>query len=55
MRILCGVALAVSFASAQTAPPDLAGVYQIVASAATLPGGLKNAGSPAELPLLATI
>ena len=53
MRILCGVALVVSFASAQTAPPDLAGVYQIVASAATLPGGLKNAGSPAELPLLA--
>ena len=37
---------------ASTAPPSLAGVYQIIAGATTLPGGLKNAGSPAELALL---
>ena len=52
MRILCGLALAVSFANAQSAPPDLAGVYQIIERSVTLPGGLKNAGSPADLPLL---
>ena len=53
MRILCGAALAALFASGQTAPPDLAGVYQVIERTVTLPGGLKNAGSPAELPLLA--
>ena len=53
MRILCGAALAALFANAQTAPPDLAGVYQVIERSVTLPGGLKNAGSPAELPLLA--
>lgn len=37
---------------AQTPPPDLAGVYQVIGSGTTLPGGLKNAGSPSELPLL---
>jgi hypothetical protein len=37
---------------ASTPVPGLAGVYQIVASGTTLPGGLKNSGSPAELPLL---
>lgn len=55
MRILCGGALvmiAALFANAQAASPDLAGVYQIIPNAVTLPGGLKNAGSPAELPLL---
>ena len=52
MRIICCVALAASFATAQTTPPDLAGVYQVMERSVTLPGGLKNAGSPAELPLL---
>ena len=32
--------------------PELAGVYRIIASGTTLPGGLKNAGSPADLVLL---
>jgi hypothetical protein len=32
--------------------PDLAGVYQIASSGTVLPGGLKNAGSPADLALL---
>ena len=52
MRIIWGVALAAVFASAQSAPPNLAGVYQVIERTVTLPGGLKNAGSPAELPLL---
>lgn len=52
MLIICCVALAVSFATAQTTPPDLAGVYQVIERSVTLPGGLKNAGSLAELPLL---
>src|SRR6185369_7837459 len=50
MRILCGVVLTALFANAQAAPPDLAGVYQAVVGG--VPSGLKNAGSPAELPLL---
>ncbi len=33
-------------------PPDLQGVYQSIPDKATLPGGLKNAGSPAAIPLL---
>ena len=53
MRIICGAVLTALFANGQAAPPNLAGVYQIVASTVTLPGGLKNTGSPAELPLLA--
>lgn len=31
------------------AQPDLQGVYQAIASGVTLPGGLKNAGSPGEI------
>jgi len=43
-----------SFAQATRAkaPPDLAGVYQSIPNAVTLPGGLKNAGSPSEISLL---
>ena len=52
MRIICGVALAALFVNAQTAPPDLTGVYQVIERTVMLPGGLKNAGSPAELLLL---
>jgi hypothetical protein len=53
-----GVAiLGASFAAAQstaaTAPPDLTGVYVIVSGKTVLPGGLKNAGAPASVPLLA--
>ena len=33
-------------------PPDLQGVYQSIPDKASLPGGLKNAGSPAAIPLL---
>jgi hypothetical protein len=33
-------------------PPDLQGVYQSIADNVTLPGGLKNAGSPSAIPLL---
>jgi len=43
-------------AAAQTkqsnAQPDLAGVYQSIPSGTTLPGGLKNFGSPSEISLL---
>jgi hypothetical protein len=35
-----------------TASPDLAGVYQSIPNGTTLPGGLKNSGSPAEISLL---
>ncbi len=52
MRIVCAVTLAALFANGQTAPPNLAGVYQVIERTVTLPGGLKNSGSPAELPLL---
>jgi hypothetical protein len=31
------------------APPDLAGVYEVVSNDTTLPGGLRNTGSPAEI------
>jgi hypothetical protein len=33
------------------APPDLTGVYQPIASGTTLSGGLKNSGSPEQVPL----
>jgi hypothetical protein len=32
--------------------PDLAGIYQSVPNGITLPGGLKNSGSPSEISLL---
>lgn len=35
-----------------SASPDLAGVYQAIPNGATLPGGLKNSGSPGEISLL---
>jgi hypothetical protein len=51
--LISGVTLAV----AQTprtpaAPPDLTGVYQPISPETTLPGGLKNAGSPAGVALV---
>jgi hypothetical protein len=33
-------------------PPDLGGVYRAIANGTTLPGGLKNSGSPGEIALL---
>ncbi len=35
-----------------TTPPDLTGLYQIIPNSATLPGGLKNNGSPEGITLL---
>jgi len=46
----------IPFAEAQTktaSPPDLTGVYVIVSNKTVLPGGLKNVGAPASIPLLA--
>ena len=40
------------FASVMLAQPDLQGVYQSIPDRTTLPGGLKNAGSPAAISLL---
>jgi hypothetical protein len=37
---------------AQPSPPDLRGVYQSIPDRMTLPGGLKNAGSPTAIALL---
>ena len=39
------------FAQAIMAQPDLEGVYQSIPDKITLPGGLKNAGSPASIQL----
>jgi len=45
-------AVAASSVAAQTkTPPDLTGVYEIVSDKTVLPGGLKNLGSPAGVPL----
>jgi len=38
--------------SAEASPPDLQGVYQAIPDRVTLPGGRKNAGSPAAIELL---
>lgn len=37
--------------STKAAVPDLTGVYEVVPNAVTLPGGLKNEGSPEEISL----
>ena len=39
-------------ASAKADAPDLSGVYQAVPDGVTLPGGLRNSGGPADVPLL---
>lgn len=44
--------LLVHLLTASAAPPDLAGVYQAIPNDITLPGGLKNSGSPNDAPLL---
>jgi len=38
--------------SPAAAPSNLAGVYRTIPNGMTLPGGLKNSGSPGEIPLL---
>ena len=43
--------LAILFAPVILAQPDLKGVYQSISDKITLPGGLKNAGSPAAIEL----
>lgn len=45
-------ALAILFAPVIMAQPDLEGVYQSISDKITLPGGLKNAGSPAAIEVL---
>jgi hypothetical protein len=37
---------------ANPAPPNIAGVYKPIPDGTTLPGGLRNAGSPAEISVL---
>lgn len=37
--------------STKTTVPDLTGVYELLPNSVTLPGGLKNAGSPEEISL----
>lgn len=49
MRLAAILILGAAFGFTQ---PDLHGVYQSIPDGATLPGGLKNAGSPAGLALL---
>jgi hypothetical protein len=43
--------LAILFAPLIMAQPDIEGVYQSISDKITLPGGLKNAGSPASIEL----
>jgi len=53
LAVFC--ACCASYAVAQTArgtTPDLGGVYQPIPNSKVLAGGLKNIGSPAEIPLL---
>jgi len=40
--------------SVQSAPPDLTGVYESIPNGTALPGGLRNSGSPGDIPLTAT-
>lgn len=47
-----GVALAAAQPGAAPAPHNLQGVYQSIPNRITLPGGLKNTGSPAAIELL---
>jgi len=58
LAVCAAIALSVAPAFAQTAkaaaaPPDITGVYKRISAKTVLPGGLKNTGSPADLPLTA--
>jgi hypothetical protein len=50
--ILCAPLMMAQSGRAAAASPDLQGVYQSIPDGVTLPGGLKNAGSPAAIELL---
>jgi hypothetical protein len=47
--ILCAPLMMAQAGRAAAAPPDLQGVYQSIPDGVTLPGGWKNAGSPAGI------
>ena len=48
LHIVALFAAAVAFAQQ---PPNIAGVYQSIPNSVTLPGGLKNSGSPNDVQL----
>src|SRR5580693_3773292 len=50
--ILCAPLILAQQNRGAAGPPDLQGVYQSIPDRTTLPGGLKNAGSPAAISLL---
>src|SRR4249920_1201595 len=53
--LLFSLAVIAFFAQRGPSPapaPDLAGVYQSISDETTLPGGLRNSGSPSEIALL---
>jgi hypothetical protein len=52
MRLTAPLFLVAILCAPVLAQPDLQGVYQAVANGVTLPGGLKNAGSPDAIPLV---
>src|SRR3984893_12937846 len=52
MKVFASLLAALFSASLIIAQPDLHGVYQSIQDRTTLPGGLKNAGSPAAIALL---
>jgi hypothetical protein len=54
LELVMAAILSAALAMAQkgNAAPDLQGVYQTIPDGTTLPGGLKNAGSPAAIGLL---
>jgi hypothetical protein len=52
VQILCAPLTMAQQGRAAASPPDLQGVYQSIPDRITLPGGLKNTGSPAAIALL---
>jgi hypothetical protein len=56
IAVMLALSAAPAFAQAAQdapAPPDITGVYKPISAETVLPGGLKNTGSPADLPLTA--
>jgi hypothetical protein len=49
--IVAAASPAAQKAPSASAPPDLAGVYQSIGERVTLPGGLRNVGSPEDIAL----
>ncbi len=50
--LVCSLILCAQQTHRVDPPPDLSGVYQAIPNSRTLPGGLKNSGSPSEIVLL---